>query len=64
VIKKDDAAAKAGCASKWLGLECFRGAQLTESIWLSNNSREVGAMGIPINLSALLDDVVCSATAC
>jgi hypothetical protein len=64
VIKTDGAAAKAAGASKWLGLECFRGAQLTESIRLSTDSREAGAMGIPINLSVLLDDVVCSAAAC
>jgi hypothetical protein len=64
VIKTDGAAAKAGGASKCLGLECFRGAQLTEPTWLSTDWREVGAMGTSINLSALLDDVVCSATAC
>jgi hypothetical protein len=32
---------------------------LTESIWLSTDSGEVGAMSVLINLSALLDDAKC-----
>ena len=32
VIKTEGEAAKVGGASKCLGLECFRGAQLTEPI--------------------------------
>ena len=56
VMKTDGAAAKVGGASKRLGVERFRGAQLTETIWLSTDLQEVGAMSVLINLSALLDD--------